>query len=504
VNFVNDCPLAVPDIGSIASIQHAYDLRFPGNSEIDDSLDGYHVAVSDLSVSVQNAQIPIHPKEGYKDAKPTIKSKLRTGMSSRRIPSERENVLAASKRNWDTPDVSEIVNIEEAVEVAVSRFVEAFVDMERVDDSILCTADNAAQWFEKQIPSTKGKILGDIGFVDDQNLSEYNYMIKCDVKPKLDCSPQGEYAALQTVIYHGKDVNWVWGPIFNELTTRFLQCLRPNVVVNTKLTPEELEDRFSWIPTDSSIKWLEMDLSKYDKSQGLLHQQCEMAIWEMFGLDKSLRDLWERGHVSTSFYDFKTGFKSWVMYQRKSGDVTTFIGNTIVNMLAMADSLPLDKAIFSLFGGDDSLIGFYPEDFSLHLQDPCQRVASVWNFQCKMFSFSIPSFCGKAILRDSMGWVVVPDHMKLITKLGATKCENKFELEEVRRSYADNYKHLSDYRVIELLCEYDEERYKVKDDVSIALCSLSKFLFSPTAFQFLFHIEEFSDRKRSLFQILWS
>lgn len=43
-------------------------------------------------------------------------------------------------------------------------------------------------------------------------------------------------------------------------------------------------------------------------------------------------------------------------YQRKSGDVFTFIGNTLVSMIIICNSYDLSKSYGGIFGGDDSLI----------------------------------------------------------------------------------------------------------------------------------------------------
>lgn len=500
---VPESGLVIPDIGSLESLQELYDNAFPGNSLVDDEFDGYLVQTSDLTIDAQDSVIPIFSKDGVIESKPAIKSRVRTAMPARRVQCDRENLIAVVKRNWDTPDVSEIVNYDEIISSSVDKFFSTYTIPELVDSSEIFTESNAVEWFNKQIGSTKGKIIRNEDFLDEMNHSKYNFMIKCDVKPKLDLSPQSEYAALQTVIFHGKEKNFIWGPIFHELTIRLLQCLKPNVIVNTKLSADQLTERFAGLNHLYDLAWYEMDLSKYDKSQGYIHQQVEMEIWERLGLEKSLRDLWERGHVSTSFSDLKSGFRSWLMYQRKSGDVTTFIGNTLVNMVVLADSLPIDKAYFSMFGGDDSLIGFPKEDLP-NLIDPCYRVASVWNFQCKLFQFNLPSFCGKVLLRDNLGWVLVPDPLKLITKLGATKALNEKELEEVRISYWDNYKGLDNFRVIQLLREYLIERYKVTVDPTIALCSLVKFLKSPEAFKTLFFVENLTDVVRDRSSIVWN
>ena len=55
-----------------------------------------------------------------------------------------------------------------------------------------------------------------------------------------------------------------------------------------------------------------------------------MAIWEKLGLDDILAWMWSMGHKRTILQDFQAGIKTLIYDQRKSGDVTTFIGNTFI------------------------------------------------------------------------------------------------------------------------------------------------------------------------------
>ena len=72
---------------------------------------------------------------------------------------------------------------------------------------------------------------------------------------------------------------------------------------------------------------LELDISKYDKSQNEFHCAVEYEIWKRLGLNEFLAEVWKQGHRKTTLKDYIAGIKTCLWYQRKSGDVTTFIGN---------------------------------------------------------------------------------------------------------------------------------------------------------------------------------
>ena len=73
------------------------------------------------------------------------------------------------------------------------------------------------RWIAKQEQVTIGQ-LADFDFVDLPAVDQCRHMIKAQPKQKLDLSIQTEYPALQTIVYHSKKINAIFGPLFSELT----------------------------------------------------------------------------------------------------------------------------------------------------------------------------------------------------------------------------------------------------------------------------------------------
>ena len=68
-------------------------------------------------------------------------------------------------------------------------------------------------WFSCQPTSAVGQ-LANFNFIDLPAFDTYMHMIKRQPKSRLDTSIQSEYPALQTIVYHPKVVNAVFGPVF--------------------------------------------------------------------------------------------------------------------------------------------------------------------------------------------------------------------------------------------------------------------------------------------------
>eukprot|EP00919_Chromeraceae_sp_WS-2016_P060256 GHVR01143083.1.p1 GENE.GHVR01143083.1~~GHVR01143083.1.p1 ORF type:complete len:151 (-),score=4.01 GHVR01143083.1:607-1059(-) len=83
-------------------------------------------------------------------------------------------------------------------------------------------------------------------------------------------------------------------------------------------------------------------------------------IMEKLGLPKALAKSWFECHCTTTLTVPDMGIRVKTKFQRKSGDVSTFIGNTITSMACLAFVYDLKKAICGIFAGDDSLIHLLP------------------------------------------------------------------------------------------------------------------------------------------------
>lgn len=67
------------------------------------------------------------------------------------------------------------------------------------------------------------------------------------------------------------------------------------------------------------LEALEMDIDKFDKSQDYLALLWDCAVMRMFRVPEEMIKFWEQIHTITHLVDRKTGVKSTVNHQRKSG-----------------------------------------------------------------------------------------------------------------------------------------------------------------------------------------
>ena len=256
---------------------------------------------------------------------------------------------------------------------------------------------------EKQESSTIGQ-LANFDFVDLPAVDQYRHMIKAQPKQKLDLSIQTEYPALQTIVFHSKKINAIFGPLFSELTRILLESIDSSrFLFFTRKTPEQIEEFFSDLDSHVPMDVLELDISKYDKSQNEFHCAVEYEIWRRLGLDDFLAEVWKQGHRKTTLKDYTAGIRACLWYQRKSGDVTTFIGNTVIVAACLASMIPMNKAIKAAFCGDDSLV-YLPK--GTELPDIQSAANLMWNFEAKLFRKTYGYFCGRYVIHHDRGAVV--------------------------------------------------------------------------------------------------
>jgi hypothetical protein len=311
-------------------------------------------------------------------------------------------------------------------------------------------------------------------------------MIKSQPKQKLDLSIQDEYPALQTIVYHSKKINAIFGPMFSELTRMLLERIDTSkFLFYTRKTPEQIEEFFSDLDSSQAMEILELDISKYDKSQNEFHCAVEYKIWEKLGIDDWLAEVWRQGHRKTTLKDYTAGIKTCLWYQRKSGDVTTFIGNTIIIAACLSSMIPMDKVIKAAFCGDDSLI-YIPK--GLDLPDIQAGANLTWNFEAKLFRKKYGYFCGRYVIHHDRGAIVYYDPLKLISKLGCKHIRDEVHLEELRRSLCDVTSNLNNCAYFSQLDEAVAEVHKTAVGGAFVYCSIIKYLSDKRLFKDLFFV----------------
>lgn len=506
LNFsLTKTPVLIPnlELADISLLQTFYDEVLPGNSIYDYTYDPEMVQNSDIILNLEDTMFnPDYKFNNYKTVRfDKLRPNLRTAVPVNRPNTQVESLLAMIKRNQSVADLGGYADINALADTMLARFNSLLkpdslylLDIYKTHKIVPNTV-SVRNWLLTQ----SGEALLQIDQPEDilvRSHQVYNFMIKSTVKPQLDTSAPYSYAALQTIAYSDKSVNVNYCPMFRELVDRVLPMLLDHVVVNTGMAPEDLDEVLSKICKQNSLNVndatsLEVDMSKYDKSQGKLMLAFEEKFLRQFGFDEEFIKSWVRSHERTILKDVNNKIRCSVSYQRKSGDASTFTMNTFYLMAMLATLLPIENAKLACFGGDDSLI-LGDEEFNVNLSS---ITAILFNMESKYFrNYKYNYFCSKFVLQDNQGNVkLIPDPVKLVTKLGRHDIANWEHLEEYRVSLEDLTKSYSNAIYYTSLSDAVCERYSVKHGIAYVFPVIYNFMRNSELFKTLFHTRP-SDR----------
>lgn len=418
-------------------------------------LDGFQVHTSDLDLRLPDMIIgrkahALHKK--FDCLRPVVS----TNMPATRDHTWREGLLAFVKRNDNIPELGGLTDCVSISGKMVDNFFDLYVDKDsfqnRCMEGVHFSLEGILEWMENQEPKVLNQIVeGEM--YSQWAVNVYEFMIKRVPKPKLDNLSITEYSALQTILYHPKYINAFFCVYFRELKSRILGTLKKNFKVFTDESPEEFAKELgqrSW--GVSAVASLELDISKYDKSQDSLALMFECQLMERFGVPQEICNLWFDAHAVTHVRDKNTGMRATVCFQRKSGDASTFIGNTAFLMGVVACVCP--DLRFGVFSGDDSVIwGESVVDFT------SEKLAYLFNLEVKIISYKNYYFCSKFLIFDDEKVYFVPDPLKLLVKLGRTDIRNMIHLREYHTSFCDHLRSYEDLNCVEKLNSAFIERY---------------------------------------------
>lgn len=473
VRVLSDYYMPLPDTVPAASgfcdvtvLQRYYDELFPLASTYDYSGDIRSVNVEEpLSFALANAVLDSSRARNYRERKfDRMHPVLRTHMPHVRPNTSVETLLSMVKRNLNVPDIKGDIDSEVVVEYMLERFMDVYVlDAHRhemrsfQERQIYPNAVDISEWLIGQGESTVDRLETDVP-LHLRKLWEYSFMIKPTVKPKLTDTAHAEYAALQTIAFTTKDINAIFCPVFKEVYKRLCVVMPEKFKIFSELTNEQFCEHFDRVVPAyrrNVMTSLEVDVSKYDKSQGAETLDFECALMAEFGVPEYLVNLWRYAHIDTILRDRINGISLRVRFQRKSGDASTFYGNTFFLMSVLASLFPIESCDFAAFAGDDSIL--FGDDF----EDMNDYAASIFNLETKFFlDFHFSYFCSKFLLYNERKSWLIPDPVKLITKLGRADLVNEHHREDYRVSLVDLTTPFGDFRMFDMLSFAVAERYK--------------------------------------------
>nr|WDV81963.1 MAG: polyprotein [Martellivirales sp.] len=475
--------------GGIEILQDYYDLFVPGSSFVDNEYQCEKILDSDLNWHFEFGSLDVTRARVLKDDRVFARPNLHTNMYKKRKNFLDEHLLALKKRNLAVPQLQGLYNIGKTKDVIVSRFFSNYFDENRLldtDTPIEFCMNDLEKWLSKQTPAVINSLKeGDC--INDVDASVYEFLIKPSPKPNMLPTGTNVYPALQTICAHPKLFNSYFGPLVTKMKEKILYALRDKFIINTDLSVNDFMKKLNTIcrPTDVyGMDILEYDASKFDKSQGYLALEVEIEIMRRFGFPEIVLSKWKEAHEQSYIKDYGTGMKVKLNYQRKSGDSMTLLGNTIITMSTLSMVYDLDDAVFGLFVGDDSLI--VGKNFCTNMS---RTITGITNIEIKLFRYNSYYFCSRFLLDVDNCWVMVPDPLKLLTKLGRHDLVDEQHAREYRVSIFDNSKMYFDYRVVDAIGFFMCDRYGIYRDWAPFFAVLIKYLYSDDKFFELYNFD---------------
>ena len=128
--FVNEnIFVQAPKTGDVQDLQFFYDKCLPGNSTILNDFDAVTMNTRDISLNVKDCTLDFsksvaQPKTVEKVPLIPI---LRTAAEKPRATGLLENLVAMIKRNFNSPELSGIIDIENTATVVVDKFFDSYL-----------------------------------------------------------------------------------------------------------------------------------------------------------------------------------------------------------------------------------------------------------------------------------------------------------------------------------------------------------------------------------------
>jgi hypothetical protein len=427
-------PLLPPDENPLQTMQAFYDSVFPGIRSTRDSLGfDYQLETNDLEITLPDTKVVASKVD--RGFKPGIYngikylSKLHTAQPADRPTTQKQLACALLKRNGNAPKNMLPRSLDDFKDRILPRFLKAYCHKNAKDliaeykaNPVTLDSDTITD-FLHDLKATKlsalknplNKAGATTNALHTDDISVYDAMIKRDPKNVLDASKDGTYQALQVIAASNERVNATFGGVFRELYRRFKALLAPNIYCHMKKSINDLENHLDeFLDPNFPYEKLEIDQGKFDKSQQQFVFEIERMMWQMLGMDLTAADHWYKGHENTTLKSWLHGIAMKVFFQRKSGDVTTCFGNTMANMLAIADCFDLDSLAAAYFVGDDSFIFLRKK---ITTTDEITALLDAWNFEGKIVQGRGVYFCSAFFVHDGFHFRVIPDPIKRIERL---------------------------------------------------------------------------------------
>nr|BCA25922.1 polyprotein [Little cherry virus 2] len=400
---------------------------------------------------------------------------IRSSIGSKKLNRLKQNLITYEARNFISDAGADRLCSDVTAGRMVDNFFNNYIDSDKlsleVSDQITFNKRSVGEWLDKRDGRRFNNVMKDLTtqIIPENDLTSFKLMLKTDSKPKLDDSVLSSVPSGQNIVYHRGSVNALFSHIFCQTVERLHRVLKRNFLLATGMSQDEFEMYLN-DGLNNKVQDLfcsEVDISKFDKSQGPLIKQIEEMVLRRLGVDSEVLDWWYSSEYESVCSSFDKSLTVSVDAQRRTGGSNTWLGNTIVNMVLLAYVKEFDPNTFVCFSGDDSLVlsrdPIYFDFFKLSLE---------LGFDVKFTPVATPYFCSKYLINTEDRIYIVPDIFKLVTKLGRVFARTKAEGLETFESFKDSIKWFGRDDVVGLLAYYHQEKYGPSKHVYDAACAI--------------------------------
>lgn len=501
----------------LALLQEAYSAAFPRGTVADNVSHNIQVEISPLKVETCSMVIKADRfrRATRDDAyyRVGLFPLMHTGQPAQRFSSLIQTILAVSKRNSNVNLVSAPMDLEARAETNANKFFSTYCVSDwknLLPTEAITLSEDTMSFYVRDLATLKLHHLEKPmhrGFptfntLTNDDLINYEIMIKNPPKNVAEDAAFGTYQVLQTIIHHNARCNAFFGALFKEMVKRLQAILKPEIFLAMKKNLDDLENHLNtFFPlhyVGQSFK-LECDFKQFDKSQYLEVLLTIFVIYRILGMTTLIISLWERAHSRTYARNFLLGLLIILWFQRRSGSADTALGNVLTSMTSLANTFDLeDHIIAAVFQGDDSDIF---ASCALDTEHGIADLAKSFNLQAKIVPGKGFYFCSSFMVPDGFGWRIVPDFLKRIERLGKRYQESELEtLPEVHRSLADSCQAYNDARTHAALAAQLCERYEVHYDFLPAFRAFAAVLNDYETFLSLYKARPEVHQRRSYFK----
>jgi UDP-N-acetylglucosamine:LPS N-acetylglucosamine transferase len=191
----------------------------------------------------------------------------------------------------------------------------------------------------------------------DHPINVANVHAKLESLLKSNPITEWDQQEIRIIVWHAKEVASVFSSIFLESKKRFKQLLKDEVIYADGMTPDQLRMVLTGVAREDSDWLFESDQKKQDMMTTHDELDVEFEVYKICGVDSEVLNLYRQSHNNWRFKGENFRGRSDAM--RWTGQVTTALGNVIINMLVHSDLINSNPGIVKkcfLLGDDNAMI----------------------------------------------------------------------------------------------------------------------------------------------------